>query len=136
MSAPAPAASAALDIFELLASRGEPVPATSIARSLGLPRSSVYHLLSVLTARGYVTHLPDERRYGLGIAAYELGSAFQRQEGLARLARLPWTASSARPATTRIWRSCTAATSSTSSSNAPPAAPTWSPMSVSVCPPR
>lgn len=89
MSAPAPAASAALDILELLASRGEPVPATSIARSLGLPRSSVYHLLSVLTARGYVTHLPDERRYGLGIAAYELGSAFQRQEGLARLARLP-----------------------------------------------
>ena len=37
MSAPAPAASAALDILELLASRGEPVPATSIARSLGLP---------------------------------------------------------------------------------------------------
>ena len=56
-----------------------------------------------------------------------MGSAFQRQEGLARLARLPWTASSARPATTRIWRSCTAATSSASSSNAPPGGPTWSP---------
>ncbi|HPB73277.1 MAG TPA: helix-turn-helix domain-containing protein, partial [Phycicoccus sp.] len=38
---PAPAASAALDILELLARRGEPVPAAAIARTLGLPRSSV-----------------------------------------------------------------------------------------------
>ncbi len=84
---PAPAAAAALDILELLASRGEPVPAATIARTLDLPRSSVYHLLTVLTGRGYVTHLPEEHRYGLGVAAYELGSAYQRQEGLARLAR-------------------------------------------------
>lgn len=34
-----------------------------------------------------MTHLPEEHRYGLGVAAYELGSAYQRQEGLARLAR-------------------------------------------------
>ncbi|HQF02382.1 MAG TPA: IclR family transcriptional regulator [Phycicoccus sp.] len=87
MSHPAPAAASALDILELLAQRGEPVPAATIARTLGLPRSSVYHLLTVLTGRGYVTHLPEEHRYGLGVAAYELGSAFQRQEGLVRLAR-------------------------------------------------
>lgn len=85
---PAPAASAALDILELLARRGEPVPAAAIARTLGMPRSSVYHLLSVLVGRGYVTHLPEVHRYGLGAAAYELGSAYQRQAGLARLARV------------------------------------------------
>lgn len=84
---PAPAAAAALDILELLAQRGEPIPAAAIARDLHIPRSSVYHLLSVLTSRGYVTHLPEEHRYGLGVSAYELGSAYQRQEGLARLAR-------------------------------------------------
>lgn len=89
MSGPAPAAAAALDILEFLAGRGEPVPATTIARSLGLPRSSAYHLLTVLTARGYVTHLADEHRYGLGVAAYELGSAYPRQAGLARLSRGP-----------------------------------------------
>lgn len=83
----APAAASALDILGLLARRGEPVPAASIARTLGLPRSSVYHLLAVLTERGYVTHLPEERRYGLGVAAFELGSAYQRQAGLERLAR-------------------------------------------------
>ncbi len=83
----APAAAHALDILGLIARRGEPVPAATITRELGLPRSTVYHLLSVLTDRGYLTHLPDERRYGLGVAAYELGSAYQRQAPLQRLAR-------------------------------------------------
>lgn len=83
----APAAGQALDILVLLSGRGEPVPAAMIARELGIPRSSVYHLLNTLIERGFVTHLPEERRYGLGVAAYELGSAYQRQAPLQRLAR-------------------------------------------------
>ncbi len=83
----APAAGHALDILGLLARHGEPVPAAAIARELGLPRSSVYHLLTVLRDRGYVRHLAEERRYGLGVAAYELGTAYQRQAPLQRLAR-------------------------------------------------
>ena len=83
----APAAAHALDILGVLSRRGEPVPAATIARALNLPRSSVYHLLSVLVDRGFVVHLPEERRYGLGVAAFELASAYQRQAGLERLAR-------------------------------------------------
>lgn len=83
----APAAANALDVLEHLSRHAEPVPAASIARDLGLPRSSVYHLLKVLHARGYVTHYVEDRRFGLGQAAYELGSAYQRQAPLARLAR-------------------------------------------------
>jgi DNA-binding IclR family transcriptional regulator len=83
----APAAGHALDILSALARRGEPVPAATLVRTLGLPRSSVYHLLSVLVDRGFVSHLESERRYGLGVAAYELGTAYQRQAGLERLAR-------------------------------------------------
>lgn len=83
----APAAGQALDILELLARHAEPLPAVSIARAVGLPRSSTYHLLAVLVDRGYVTHLPEERRYGLGVAAYEIGSAYQRQAPLQRVAR-------------------------------------------------
>ena len=83
----APAAGQALDVLGLMARRGEPVPAAAIARDLGLPRSTVYHLLAVLVDRGYVRHLPEERRYGLGLAAYELGSAYQRQAPLERMAR-------------------------------------------------
>lgn len=83
----ASAAAHGLDVLTLLARHGEPLPAATVARELGLPRSSVYHLLGVLTARGFVRHLPEERRYGLGIAAYELGSAYQRQAPLQRVAR-------------------------------------------------
>ena len=41
----------------------------------------------MLREQGFVTHLPEERRYGLGVAAYELGSAYQRQAPLQRIAR-------------------------------------------------
>jgi DNA-binding IclR family transcriptional regulator len=77
-----PAAAHALDLLTLLGRRGAPMPASSIARELGLPRSSVYHLLAVLRHRGFVVHLPAEHRYGLGLAAFELGSAYSRQEPL------------------------------------------------------
>jgi DNA-binding IclR family transcriptional regulator len=82
-----PAAGHALAVLQLLARHAEPVPAASIARELGLPRSSVYHLLTVLRDRGFVVHLPEERRYGLGVAAFELGSAYTRQAPLQRVAR-------------------------------------------------
>src|SRR5665648_1153424 len=85
----APAASQALTVLQLLARHTEPVPASAIARDLSLPRSSVYHLLTVLREQGFVVHLADERRYGLGVAAFELGSAYTRQAPLQRLARQP-----------------------------------------------
>ena len=79
-------------------------PATS-----GCPRSSVYHLLAVLRREGFVTHLPEERRYGLGVAAFELGSAYTRQEPLQRIARpVAGPAGRQRPRTTPTWRCCTA----------------------------
>jgi DNA-binding IclR family transcriptional regulator len=83
----APAAAQALEVLSLLARHTEPLPAGSIARELGIPRSSTYHLLAVLRDHGFVTHLPEERRYGLGVAAFELGSAYQRQAPLQRIAR-------------------------------------------------
>lgn len=87
MATNAPAARHALAILTLLARRPTPVPAATIARELGLPRSSTYHLLAVLVERGYAVHLPEERRYGLGVAAFELGSAYTRQAPLERIAR-------------------------------------------------
>ena len=83
----APAASHALAVLRLLARHTEPVPASAIARDLDLPRSSVYHLLTVLRDQGFVVHLAEERRYGLGVAAFELGSAYTRQAPLQRMAR-------------------------------------------------
>ncbi|MDO5710301.1 MAG: IclR family transcriptional regulator [Micrococcales bacterium] len=82
-----PAVTQALDVLRLLSTRPEPVTATSIARDLGLPRSTTYKLLGILIDEGFVQHLPEDRRYGLGVAAFEVGSAYSRQAGLARLSR-------------------------------------------------
>jgi DNA-binding IclR family transcriptional regulator len=78
----APAATHALGVLKLLGSHAAPMPAAAIARDLGLPRSTVYHLLAVLRDEGFVVHLSEQRRYGLGVAAFELGSAYARQEPL------------------------------------------------------
>lgn len=82
-----PAADQTLRILSLLARSRGPLPASIIATQLALPRSTVYHLLATLQTHGYVMHLPEEKRYGLGLAAVELNSAYARQEPLARLGR-------------------------------------------------
>src|SRR5437763_4838467 len=87
VSSDVPALRRGLGILRSLAARPGPVSAGVIARELGLPRSTTYHLLSELADAGFVTHLPEERRYGLGVAAFELGSAYLRHDPLERLAR-------------------------------------------------
>lgn len=84
-----PAAQQTLQILGYLSRQAGPVPAAVLVRDLDLPRSTVYHLLGTLLEHGFVTHLPEEQRYALGVAAYELGSGFSRQAPLARLARVP-----------------------------------------------
>ena len=86
-SEPAPAAAQVLRVLDLVSRSAEPLSAASIAAQLGLPRSTTYRLLGVLGDAGYVSHLPEERRYGLGLAAYELGSAYSRQQPLQRIGR-------------------------------------------------
>ncbi|MGY0233558.1 IclR family transcriptional regulator [Longispora urticae] len=82
-----PALRNGLALLRHLAARPGPQSAATLARELGLPRSTTYHLLAELAAAGFVTHLPEERRYGLGVASFELGSAYLRHEPLERLAR-------------------------------------------------
>jgi DNA-binding IclR family transcriptional regulator len=84
-----PAARQVLAVLGQLARAAEPVPAAALSRALGLPRSTTYHLLSTLVEAGFVAHLPEERRYGLGLAAYELGTGYLRQDPLRRLAAGP-----------------------------------------------
>jgi DNA-binding IclR family transcriptional regulator len=87
MTSRVPAAEQALAVLSYLARHSGPVPAATVARDLDLPRSTTYHLLTVLVRGGFAAHLPEERRYGLGVSAFELGSAYARQAPLQRLAR-------------------------------------------------
>lgn len=84
-----PAATRALRVLRFLAAQSDPVPLERIARELGLPRSTAYHLVNAMIEEGFVTHLADERRYGLGLAAFEVGSGYTRQAPLQRIARRP-----------------------------------------------
>src|SRR5690625_3068271 len=56
-------------------------------RPLLFPYTTLFRSLSTLVAEGFAVHLPEERRYGLGVSAFELGTAYSRQEPLARLGR-------------------------------------------------
>jgi DNA-binding IclR family transcriptional regulator len=84
-----PAAQQALRVLRFLSTQAGPVPAASIIRELRLPRSTTYHLLDTLVHEGFVVHVPEEQRYGIGMAAYELGTGYSRQAPLQRLARVP-----------------------------------------------
>lgn len=82
-----PAASRALLILRTLAKAGAPLPAAAIATRVGIPRSSTYHLLTAMQESGFVMHFPEEERWGLGVGAFELGSAYLRHDPLERQAR-------------------------------------------------
>ena len=82
-----PAADRTLKLLKVMAEIGQPVTANRLAQKLNIPRSSCYQLLEVLLEQGFAVHFPEQRRWGLGLAAWELGSAYQRHEPLERLAK-------------------------------------------------
>ena len=82
-----PAATRALRVLRFLASQPEPTSIDRIMRACGLPRSTAYHLLTAMAEEGFVAHLAEEHRWGLGVAAFEVGSGYTRQEPLQRIAR-------------------------------------------------
>jgi DNA-binding IclR family transcriptional regulator len=89
MSRPVPAATSALRVLRLLSAQPVPMPAARIADAVGLPRSTTYHLLAAMADEDFVVHYPEDRTWGMGLASWEVGHGFARQEPLARLARVP-----------------------------------------------
>ncbi|MGZ5400082.1 MAG: helix-turn-helix domain-containing protein, partial [Nocardioides sp.] len=63
-----PAATRTLRVLAFLARQPDPVPLERITRACDLPRSTAYHLLRTMVEEGFVVHLADEARYGLGPA--------------------------------------------------------------------
>ena len=74
-------------MLRFLATQPDPVTLDRLATAVGLPRSTAYHLLTAMIEEGFVVHLPEEHRYGLGVAAFEVGSGYARQAPLQRIAR-------------------------------------------------
>lgn len=80
-----PAADHVLAILQYLSRQRASVPAASIAGALDIPRSTTYHLLATLAARGFV--VSGDRRWALGVAAHDLGTGFVRQQPLTLVGR-------------------------------------------------
>ena len=84
-----PAATRALRVLRFLASQPDPVPLERLASALDLPRSTAYHLVNAMIEQGFVTHIAEDRRYCLGVAAFEVGTGYARQAPLQRIAHRP-----------------------------------------------
>ena len=76
-----------MDVLGLLAHHARPLPTMTIARECGIPKSSAHHLLNVMRDRHFVSYDERERAWGLGVAAFETGSAYLRSAPVQRLAR-------------------------------------------------
>lgn len=87
MTGNATAATRALAALRVLAAAPGPVTAAGMARQLGVPRSSTYHLLAAMVEAGFVVHYPEDERWGLGVGAFEVGAAYLRHDPLERLGR-------------------------------------------------
>jgi DNA-binding IclR family transcriptional regulator len=84
-----PAATRTLMVLRFLAAQPDPVPLERLASAVGLPRSTAYHLVNAMIEQGFVTHIVEERRYCLGVAAFEVGIGYARQAPLQRIAHQP-----------------------------------------------
>ena len=96
-----------MEVLTYLNTQARPVLASSISRHVGLPKSSTYHLLNVMRDRGFVSYFPEERVWGLGPAARDMGTGSSGSDALARLARpllRSLAAASGEPSVLAIWR--------------------------------
>ncbi len=82
-----PAARHALRLIMYLAGHSGPVRASTASRDLGLPRSTVYHLLNVMREEGFLLHSPENQAWLLSPLVSDIGSSVLRSNALGQLAR-------------------------------------------------
>lgn len=82
-----PASRNTLRVLGYLSRRGGPVRASTLARDLGLPRSSAYQLIGVMMDEGFLVHYPEDQAYGLSTLLSEIGNSSLRTTRLGRLAQ-------------------------------------------------
>lgn len=73
---PVKSADRTLDVLEALAAAAQRPTLGELARSLGIPKSSLHGVLRTLQARGWVRVDETGTRFGLGLRALRIGAAF------------------------------------------------------------
>jgi IclR family KDG regulon transcriptional repressor len=84
----APALRRGLDILELFLEHNDGLRVPEITERLGIPRASVHELVGTLAERGYLQAVSEPpSRFVLGVRAFQLGGAYERELDLAALGR-------------------------------------------------
>lgn len=78
-----------LDLLNCLSEAPEGLAVAELHRMVGLDMATIGRLLATLEHYGYVTQLPDERKFRVGPAGLKLGRQSLRQE-LLIAAAMPW----------------------------------------------
>jgi DNA-binding IclR family transcriptional regulator len=77
-----------LDILEYVAGCSEPPSFSQLLTSLGIPRSSLFHLLTNLLSRNFLERDPDSERYRLGAGIVAIARRVKRPSLRERVAPL------------------------------------------------
>lgn len=84
----APALRRGLDILELFLEPNNGLRVPEITEKLGIPRASAHELVGALADRGYLQAVSEPpSRYALGVRAFRLGGAYERDLDLVSMSR-------------------------------------------------
>ena len=73
-------------VLEVIAERGG-LSARELSKVLDFPLPTIYRLIQTLTSAGYIVHLKDERKYGLGYKIQKLAISLHKQIGVSGAVR-------------------------------------------------
>lgn len=79
--------SRALDILTCFSQNRPELSLNEICELTGLPKSTVFRLLSALESARFVERCPDKEKYQIGIKAFEVGCVFLSHLSVERVAR-------------------------------------------------
>lgn len=79
--------SRALEILTCFSQRRPELSLNDICELTGLPKPTVFRLLSVLESARFVERCPDKKKYQVGIKAFEIGCVFLSHLSVERVAR-------------------------------------------------
>ena len=77
-----PAVDRAIDALELLAQHQEGMSLTKLVEKTGIPKSTLYRILSTLEERRCIVRDEERKTYRLGVKLWEFGNAFLDQSDL------------------------------------------------------
>ena len=72
----------AMDVLECLARQGDDLRLSELTEETGIPKSTLFRILSTLEDRECVVRDEDRKTYRLGLKVWELGNAFLDQSDL------------------------------------------------------